>query len=264
MLKKISLFIFLGSIFIVVGTGCVLQKNRFSETGIITPVNDRDIQGVTNTTGLYIISKEVKEENKKLSYNIKAKIPQINGLDSKKNTIQEKINAELAKIVNGLIEQFKKEVGEWGGVPVELGQVNALDIDYQIFTLSPEVVSISFKTYQYMRGAAHPNFYFVTFNYDLNSEKRISLRDLFNKNVFYLTELSKITNTKLKEQGQDVLLQKRGEEYFEDFTLTQKELIILFDEGVVGPYVIGPIQVAIPWEQLSGILDPQGAGKLLE
>lgn len=257
MLKKISLFILLGSIFII-GGGCKQQNNNSSQTSTVTSTvysNSSDtIFGETKIT-----NKEIKEENKKLFYTVNGQIPQISGVMN-----QERVNKLIEKIVSEAIEQFKKDTEDWNkelninnNFPITESVQSGLNIDYEVHFASSEFVSISFRASPYFAGAAHPTYYFIPFNYNLASFKKVALDDLFLKNTFYLDKLSVFADEQLKNKAGFVWESgiKHGGNFFKNFTLTKNHLIISFNDAEIAPHAAGEQRLEIPWKQLESIVD---------
>lgn len=146
------------------------------------------------------------------------------------------------------------------------------NIEYSIINKTANLISIKFLTEVYYAGAAHPSHAIWAVNYSLISGKAINLSDLFKKDSNYLKVISDYSinelTEKAKKQGKeegyepDLNWIKEGaspkEENFAYFNLTEKEIIIHFNEYQVDCYAAGPKDVAIPYGKLKDIIEPAG------
>ncbi|HEY8410744.1 MAG TPA: RsiV family protein, partial [Pyrinomonadaceae bacterium] len=120
----------------------------------------------------------------------------------------------------------------------------------------------------YYQGAAHPNSYTETINYDLRNGKPVKLSDLFQPGSKYLQTLASYCIADLKKQSK-----AKGEELPEDmlqsgaaataknyqsWKVTRKGLGINFDSYQVGPYAAGPQYVLVPYANLKDLINPEG------
>lgn len=108
---------------------------------------------------------------------------------------------------------------------------------------------------------AHPNFFYRTFTFDLETGSELGISELFTNNSDYLTRLSSIAFFDLsKELGEesDVEYIREGVEpnalNFANFTIEGDRLVLLFPPYQVAPYAAGPQDVRIPLSQLKDIL----------
>jgi hypothetical protein len=122
----------------------------------------------------------------------------------------------------------------------------------------------------YARGAAHPSHSINTYMYDYKNQKLISVSDLFKPGSNYLNLLSTLSKEDLKAQADLGDLGYSYDETFVDSGTAPKAenfdhilplkdgLAIYFDEYQVGPYVLGPQQVVIPYAKLKDVISPDG------
>ncbi len=220
--------------------------------------------------GVEILARRLADSNKKLKYEIEAEYPQLTGSGSPN---YEKFNQLVRGLINGKVSQFKKEMvpeeGEDAGadqLPETMG--SSLNIGYTLTLAQDDLISLEFGVGTYYRGAAHPNSYSETVNFDLKNGKSIKLADLFNPGAKYLQTISSYSIQNLKKQSKngDSMLDddwiQRGAgpdaKNYQSWTISKKGLGINFDAYQVGPYAAGPQHVMIPYSALKDFIRVDG------
>ncbi len=220
--------------------------------------------------GVEIVARRIAESNKKLKYEIDAEYPQLTGSGSPN---YEKFNQMVRGLINGKVSQFRKEMvpeeGEDAGadqLPETMG--SSLNAGYTLSTAQDDLISLDFSVGSYYRGAAHPNSYSETVNFDLKNGKSIKLADLFNPGSKYLQAISTYSIQDLKKQSKngDSMLDddwiQRGAgpdaKNYQSWTISKKGLGINFDAYQVGPYAAGPQYVTIPYSALKDLIRADG------
>lgn len=215
-----------------------------------------------------LVPKQVKETNKKLMYEISAYYPQFTGGS---NPNFEKFNQIVRGSVLKKVANFKKEMApeESEEPPPEGSMGSSLDIAYEIALAQDDLISVQLDVGSYYQGAAHPNSYTETINYDLKNGKQLKLSDLFKPGVKYLQALSTYSIADLKKQqsageGKGLLDDQIEEgaapaaKNYDRWKITRKGLGINFDAYQVGPYVAGPQFVLVPYANLKNLINPEG------
>lgn len=221
-----------------------------------------------------IIAKRIKEDNKKLRYEIDAEYPQLQGSTSPNF---EKFNQTARALVVRSVSDFRKEMApeenaetpdEASAEPTPETSGSDLGIGYTVAIANDEVISIEFSVGSYYSGAAHPNSHTEVLNFDLKNGKVIRLGELFNPDAKYLQAISTLAITDLKKQSKekngmldDDWIQKGagpGAENYKSWTIGRKGLAITFDAYQVGPYAAGPQEVFIPYSALRDIIKADG------
>jgi hypothetical protein len=122
----------------------------------------------------------------------------------------------------------------------------------------------------YSAGAAHPNSYSETVNFDLRNGKLLKLADLFQPGSKYLQTISAYCIADLKKQGKqkgpDSMLDddwiERGAgpdaENYGSWTVGKKGLEITFDSYQVAAYAAGPQHVLVPYSALKDLIKTDG------
>ena len=202
--------------------------------------------------------RQIKESNRKLRYTITAKYPQAVGRDPR----FERLNQAIRSLMTEQISDFKKDFE----APEErMGPAGStFDVGYTVKLSTADLVSIIFYIDSYYEGAAHPNHATVSFNYSFETQKTMTLAELFRGNN-YLKVISAYAIKDLKKQlGPDPdseWIQKGAgpeEENYKSWSITRRGLLITFDQYQVASYAEGPHEVIIPYNVLRSVIDPAG------
>lgn len=214
-----------------------------------------------------LVTKQVKETNKKLMYEIAAQYPQLTGGN---NPNFEKFNQTARASVTRKVADFKKDLAPREGEepPPEGSMGSDLGISYAVLLAQDDLVSIEFDVASYYQGAAHPNSYSEVVNFDLKSGKQLRLSDLFKPGAKFLLTLANYCIADLKKQSKeknlglldDQINEGAGAkaENYKSWTITRKGLDINFDAYQVGPYAVGPQSVLVPYSTLKELVNPDG------
>jgi hypothetical protein len=221
-----------------------------------------------NFTGeVDVVAKSVKENDKKLMYEIDAQYPQLTGGN---NPNFEKFNLAARALVTKTVAGFKKDMKpEESEEPRPEGSMGSdLGIGYTIALAQDDLISVQFDIGSYYQGAAHPNSFTEVVNYDLKNGKQLKLADLFKPGAKYLQTLSTYCMTDLKKQWKEKGMElvedmlKEGTapavKNFESWTITKRGLGINFDPYQVAPYAAGPQFVMVPYSALKDLIKPDG------
>lgn len=214
-----------------------------------------------------VVARSIKENNKKLMYDIDAQYPQLTGGN---NPNLEKFNQLARMVVVKRVAGFKKDMApEEGEEPRPEGSMGSdLGIGYEILLAQDDLVSVQFDIGSYYQGRAHPNSHTETLNYDLKNGKQLKLVDLFKPGSKYLQTLSTYCIADLRKQFKEKnaeLLEdqlKQGAaptaENYDRWTITKRGLGINFDSYQVAPYAAGPQSVMVPYSALKDLIKPDG------
>ena len=229
---------------------------------------------ISFSTAVEIVAKRIKENNKKLRYEIDAEYPQLTGST---NPNFEKFNQHARAVVMKKVTDFRKEMApeepaepsdEPVSEPTPETMGSDLGVGYTVSLANDDLISIEFSVGSYYSGAAHPNSYTEVLNFDLKNGKVIRLSDLFNPGAKYLQAISNYSIGDLKKQSKDKqgMLDddwiQRGAgpdaENYKSWTISRKGLAINFDSYQVAPYAAGPQRVFIPYSALKDLIKTDG------
>ena len=218
-------------------------------------------------------SKQIKESNKELMYEITAQYPQLSATANPltgPNPNLEKFNQAVRGSVTSKVAKFKKDLApQEGDEPRPEGSMGSdLTIAYEIALAQDDLISVEFNVGSYYQGAAHPNSYTEVVNYDLKNGRQLKLSDLFKPGAKYLQALAAYSIADLKKQSKqkgDALAASDIEngagptaKNYQSWKITRQGLGINFDAYQVGPYAAGPQYVVIPYANLKDLINPEG------
>lgn len=217
------------------------------------------------TGGVEIAGKQIKENNKKLQYEIEVEYPQITGSS---NPAVEKFNQQAKAIVTDEVRVFRSAMAEDADEEIETTTGSDLGIGYTVAIARDDLISIDFGVGGYYRGAAHPNTHSRVLNFDLKNGKPLRLADLFKPDAKYLQVISDFCVKDLQKQSKanDNMLDDESirtgagpnPRNYQSWTITRRGLGINFDSYQVGPYVAGPQFVVVPYSALKDIIKADG------
>jgi len=225
--------------------------------------------GIQMDRGVTIQTVRVQEEEPGFTYN--AEIPEVRGLNDPE--AQRLINERLKVITERQKRLFLRDVH---ALHTQSGGAlrSGMTIGYRTARADERLVSIVFVMSPYMAGAAHPNHFTVSFNYDVPAKKEISLDQLFSDNT-YLTNLSEIASEKLTTQsrlagtyydGKEALIKKGTRpsvNTFRSYSIGGNAVTFHFDPYEVGSYAEGIQQVTLSGSVLENKLSPAGKELLI-
>jgi uncharacterized protein DUF3298/peptidoglycan-N-acetylmuramic acid deacetylase PdaC-like protein len=216
--------------------------------------------------GVEIVARQIKENNKKLKYEIDVQYPQLSGSGSPN---YEKFNQTVRSLVTKKVAAFKEEMAPSPDdpPPTELESMGSdLSIAYTIALAKDDLISVLLDVGSYSAGAAHPNSYSEVVNFDLRNGKLLKLADLFQPGSKHLQSIAAYCIADLKKQGkqkgEDSMLDddwiQRGAgpdaENYSSWTIGKKGLGIIFDAYQVAAYAAGPQHVLVPYSALKDLI----------
>jgi hypothetical protein len=217
------------------------------------------------TGDVELVSKQIKESNKKLMYEVSAYYPQLSGGN---NPNLAKFNQVAQGLVTKKVAGFKKDMApeEEQEPPPEGSMGSSLSVGYTVLLAQDDLISIKFDVGSYYQGAAHPNSYSDVLNYDLKNGKQLKLSDLFKPGSKFLQDIATYSIADLKKQAKDKgLLDDQIEsgaaaatKNYQSWNITKNGLGINFDAYQVGPYAAGPQFVMVPYSNLKDLINPEG------
>ncbi|MDX1387018.1 MAG: DUF3298 and DUF4163 domain-containing protein [bacterium] len=127
--------------------------------------------------------------------------------------------------------------------------------------VSPGILNLDSTQYSFM-GGAHPNTFRILQSFNATTAEAYSLADLFKPG--YEADLTKIGEKIFRKQMNVPPGENLGEAGFffekdvfklnENFQMAPGGLKFFYNPYEVAPYVVGPIELIIPWAELKGLL----------
>lgn len=223
-------------------------------------------------TGLRFVPKRYTLQEKRLHGVIDAEYPQIEG-STDRRVIQ--LNREIKAFIFTLIKNFKRGCAETvkddRRIATETGKPterpgNTEDISFDVQFANRSLVSLAINEFSFF-GGAHGVGFTYSLNYHLAEGKRLGLAALFQPRARYLQAISRHCIDVLHHDYASLYESRMfldqlhtnaspSPENYKTWNLTPYGLLITFGEYQVAPYVMGQIQVVIPYSQMKGILRP--------
>lgn len=222
-------------------------------------------QMIELTSGARVVTKEMKEENKKEKYSVNAEYPELTGTS---NSNSGKFNQEVKNLIAKEVKEFKDGVMEasaGGDESSDTGNGSDIQIFYDVMLATDDLISVSFEISAYSQGAAHPSNYSQVLNYDLKAGNTLKLADLFKPNSDFLGAISRFSISDLKSQfGNDADSEwiERGagpdKDNYLNWNISRKGLVVTFDSYQVASYAEGAKHVIVPFVTLKDVSKPDG------
>lgn len=196
--------------------------------------------------------KTVHEKKKK--YELNVRYPQI----TMSNPATEmKFNNLVKKTMENEMNVFKKEMKTWESPMPE--NKSEFEIRDTILLQTKDIVSIKFYGYDYYSGAAHPNTFFLSVNYDPLNNKELTLADIFSENYLEILSgkcIKELMSRVVDYSDSDWVNTGAGPDSknYEIFNLSSSSILVTFPAYQVAAYVAGPQDVEIPYNELKAII----------
>ena len=179
-----------------------------------------------------------------------------NDTQKKLENTTEEINTEIQKITDQLVKEFEDNLAH------EEGYQNVV-VNSEVLTATEDYFTLKLNCYQGAGSGYQFNYYYTI---DLNTGKRLQLKDLFREDADYITSISKNIRKQMKKQmaeDENVIYWLDNEIREWNFkNITDKtsfylnregNLVISFNEGDVAPMYMGIVEFEIPQQVLEGI-----------
>ena len=205
-----------------------------------------------------------QKKDKTLHYRIQVAYPHI--ASSQYASSAQKFNTMIQEDIQKRIQAFSDQVTQRRAEQTTLPHMlanNYLIINYEADSIHPNntfIVSVRFKTETYFSGMAHPTHVHSVINYNLNTGKTLTLKEIFLPHAKYLpiiaTYCEKVLQKTLPKQAFFTAGVAPTIGNYDLWNLHADGLVITFDEYQVAPYAFGPQMVTIPYSELKGLLSP--------
>lgn len=165
-------------------------------------------------------------------------------------------SSDLSILSNYLIksyEDFREDFTDYA-------QKWYVEIHSYILRNDDKICCISVETNSYM-GGAHGNDWLEILNFDSQTGKKISWKDLINDPNKFI-QIAEKAFREDNELANDADLNEEG--YFfkdgryrlpENIGLTEEGLLFLFNSYEIAPYFMGRTEYTLSWDQLAGLLN---------
>ena len=226
-------------------------------TAAATPTLAPTATGVSSqdASPVAIREKAIQEKNKDNQYEVKGVLPYLDSAGPDAGAFNQAMDDYLTQTLAG----FRKDAAQAAALPAD-SPGSFLQTSYKALYNRNGLLSILVTESFYMKGAAHPGSLYVSFNYDLEHGRMLTLDDLFKGSSDYLAALAGICKADLKKR--DFPITESGADptpaNYQTWNITPDGLQVTFGEYQVGPYAAGPQRVLVPFSALDGLLNPNG------
>ena len=254
----------------VKGKSLLVLSGTWSKTGSQTGPNTGQTKALSFSLseeafdlgpGLDIVSKTIKQTSKKPKYDIDVVYPQISGASA----TAAGFNRLVESLVQKNVAEFKSGVEPADPADSPDLSGGSFSISYKVTLATSDLISVALLVSEYSAGAAHPNSYSASINYDIKSGKQLRLSDLFATGKPYLQSISKGCISRLKNrlgEGADAEWLERGAgakaENYKNWNLTTSGLEITFDSYQVAAYAFGAQLVFLQYSELKPMIRIDG------
>lgn len=238
----------------------VQSPNPQAPAPVITPTPEHE---VSFGRGLRIVPRNIQLKNESRRYRIDALYPQVEGSKSRGiQTLNQRIKSLVTENYQWLLipptREDRQSFQKWPGV------FNSVDLDYEVILATDKLLSIYFDVYTYGIGAAHSVQQSFTVNFDVSSDKSISLTSLFKSKAKALGFISdscmeEVSNQLLRRSDPQFVRELAPTpENYKSWNITKTGLRFNFDACRLGGCAEGKQVVEIEFESLREMLNPRG------
>jgi len=150
---------------------------------------------------------------------------------------------------DGFVNVAQGSVGQGSGGRDQPYQMDATTEQHNSGQPPHSTRSVVLKFFQNL-GGAHPSTWFKAFNYNLGTNQPITFDNLFAPGVAPLDSIFPIVQRDLAHQNAlgAAILPSTGLDpsHYQNFAITDDQLIFYFAQGEMLPAVAGPTQVQVP------------------
>ncbi|HUH29031.1 RsiV family protein [Gelidibacter sp.] len=204
---------------------------------------------------------------KQPDYTINFKYPQLD--ESYKAT-----NRNFNEFIKDYYVNIKQTVSDIEASKMLCDSIEALNfredrfIDYKIYIVNDQLVSVLFYKEDFYSGAMHPSYSFDCFNFDLNQGVFMNYEDFFNQGSE--DELLTLINERIVKKIQNEELyydcwELSPTDFFEsknNFVINDNQVEFYFDDCVMCPSYTGSYSIELPLVELLSVLKKSNANLL--
>jgi hypothetical protein len=194
--------------------------------------------------------------------------------------LRRKINGALMKLVEAPIFEktplgpealAKKMFSEYASFQKEFPNLKIpweLERTVSAEQVAPAILNVGSAQFSFL-GGAHPNTFRILQSLHADTAEPYSLADLFKPG--FETELTKIGEKIFRKQMEIAPGENLGEAGFffdkdvfklnDNFQMSPEGLKFFYNPYEVAPYVMGPIELVIPWADLRGLLQEKSPAR---
>jgi len=208
--------------------------------------------------------KTFEDSGKGPDYTLKVVTPVLNpnslGARGSNDPRVERFNQAVAARAQESVDRFKLDLTMQPVTPISAGSYFSLT--YVLISPPGNLLSLQLHIEGYSDGAAHPYHITSSYNYDLEKGQEVTLDQLFLPGSEYLTPIANYCSNELTTRNIGFEMFSEGAkplpENYAVWNISDKGLVITFNEYQVAAYAAGPQEVTVPFTALKDIINPQG------
>ena len=255
-----------------------IDKTKITDsiTNDSTQILDKDIQSLNKTISIELKQKQLIEKKderedlekliidkrylvEKKDYSINFKYPQLNeSFNPKNRNFNDFINDYYLNITNTEVDILESKL-LCDSIEAKTFREERF-IDYKIYNVNDQLVSVLFYKENFYSGAMHPSYSFDCFNFDLERGVFMSYEDFFIQGSE--EELVGIINDNINDQiGKGELYYDCWEVFLDDFIISKNNFVLndtfvefYFDDCVMCPSYTGTYSIELPLIDLLSVL----------
>ncbi len=163
--------------------------------------------------------------------------------------VKNKLNQMIEKVV---FNQIPQDITDVDGCSVKVtGRYEITFNDKGILSLTIEVFLIPFK-------AANGTTVLKALTVNLSNAKQYEFHDLFKAGTDYRLIIKNFVKEQIEEKDIPTFDEVPPITDNQEFYLTDKDLVVFFQELVFTPHFVGPPQFPVPYQLLVNVIDPEG------
>ncbi|AUD04965.1 DUF3298 and DUF4163 domain-containing protein [Spirosoma pollinicola] len=233
----------------------VLDKQNFTFTG--SSRCDTTKNAGVDVSVAYVLLKSDTEGDRKINDSLRrlAVNSIVGWLDNETVAEHPDVQTDLAKAATLFATDYeivRKDMGNLSGCWEVKTTADTLHA-------GPKTLSVKYETFAYT-GGAHPNSSVSFYNFNRETGKIITLADMVSDTTALLRVVEKAFRKQQDLQPQNNLEEKgyflHDGRFFlpANIGMSTSGLIFYYNPYEIAAYAVGPIQVTVPYAQLSGIL----------
>lgn len=202
-----------------------------------------------------------KEDNVVSNLNTQVLSPEVFSLEYP--FINDPSNENVSNIINEeIIDELDSLLLSEVLVPEKI-DFSKVQSAYEVPLDAKQLLSIVMSLYTLTKGEERGHTTFASLTVDLNTGKVYDFEDLFNKNTDYRRYLSTLAKSIATKMGVNFIAPYDGVTDTQKFYLNPVELVLYYEPEEFTSYESGLFRISIPYNQLTGILNPNSPIKKL-
>lgn len=226
--------------------GCTTQSTDDQTQADTTTGATAQVEVATDTVPTTLIAEDVVLEWEEALCHILVTYPQFTAEEEWSGL--EVINQAIADTANQQFEALQQE---------EYQETTTVELEYIVARNDGQWLSIRYEGYSYIEGPSYPTASVDSQTFLLSDPSHeVTLADFFCQADYVDTLIQGIENTDDYKAYGDYITLQQLEEAMGECTpyLTEDELVIVFNEGILGPHALGMPQFYVQLDSLGDVL----------